>query len=358
MEKLALYGGEPAVKEKLPTNYLGVSLYGDEELKELTDVVKEKSPFRHYGIGKPNKVETFEKEAKEYFGRKLALAVSSGSGALFCAAAALGIGPGDEVILPSFGWFSDFYAITNLGALPVFADIDEDLAIDPEDIKRKITPKTKAVIVIYFQGYPAKMDEIMNIAKENNIKVIEDCAQALGGSYKGRKLGTMGDIAVASFQQNKMISCGEGGLLMTDNEEYFARAVRYHDLGFIRPIFEQQIYSKELTAPNNTFAGMQFRMGELEGAAILAQFRKLDKIVGICRKNHAKVREHLKNNRHFRIRYMEGDCGITVFMLFDTREEAVKFEECLKAEGGNNWSDICMQEPNTRVSGSKQKACS
>lgn len=333
MEKLALYGGEPAVKEKLPTNYLGVSLYGDEELKELTDVVKEKSPFRHYGIGKPNKVETFEKEAKEYFGRKLALAVSSGSGALFCAAAALGIGPGDEVILPSFGWFSDFYAITNLGALPVFADIDEDLAIDPEDIKRKITPKTKAVIVIYFQGYPAKMDEIMNIAKENNIKVIEDCAQALGGSYKGRKLGTMGDIAVASFQQNKMISCGEGGLLMTDNEEYFARAVRYHDLGFIRPIFEQQIYSKELTAPNNTFAGMQFRMGELEGAAILAQFRKLDKIVGICRKNHAKVREHLKNNRHFRIRYMEGDCGITVFMLFDTREEAVKFEECLKAEG-------------------------
>ena len=131
--------------------------------------------------------------------------------------------------------------------------------------------------MIYFQGYPAKMDEIMNIAKENNIKVIEDCAQALGGSYKGRKLGTMGDIAVASFQQNKMISCGEGGLLMTDNEEYFARAVRYHDLGFIRPIFEQQIYSKELTAPNNTFAGMQFRMVSLRELRFLHNSESLIK---------------------------------------------------------------------------------
>ena len=103
MEKLALYGGEPVIKEPLPTHYLGVSLYGDEELKELADVVREKSPFRHYGIGNPKKVETFENEVGKYFGRKFVLAVSSGSGALFCATAALGIGPGDEVILPAFG---------------------------------------------------------------------------------------------------------------------------------------------------------------------------------------------------------------------------------------------------------------
>jgi 8-amino-3,8-dideoxy-alpha-D-manno-octulosonate transaminase len=333
MEKLALYGGEPVIKEPLPTHYLGVSLYGDEELKELADVVREKSPFRHYGIGNPKKVETFENEVGKYFGRKFVLAVSSGSGALFCATAALGIGPGDEVILPAFGWYSDFYAIAGMGALPVFADVGEDLAIDPDDIKRKITSRTKAIIVIYFQGYPARMDEILEIARQNGLKVIEDCAQALGGTYKGRLLGTMGDIAVASFQQNKMISCGEGGMVMTDNEEYFARAVRYHDLGFIRPVFARQLENEQLAAPENTFAGMQFRMGELEGAAILAQFRKLDKILGICRSHHAKVRAHLKDNKHFRIRYMEGDCGITVFMLFNTKEEAVKFEECLKAEG-------------------------
>jgi len=310
-----------------------VSLYGDEEMKELADVIREKSPFRHYGIGSPNKVTSFESEIKKYFGRRFALAVSSGSGALSCAMVALGIGPGDEVILPSFGWFSDFYAISGLGALPVFADIDEDLALDPEDLKKKITPRTRAIIVIYFQGYSARMDEILQIAKDNNLKVIEDCAQALGGRYKGRLLGTLGDIAVASFQQNKMISSGEGGLLMTDNDEYFARAVRYHDLGFIRPVFDKQLENRQLAAPENSFAGMQFRMSELQGAVLLAQLRKLDKLLDICRGYHKKIREHLKNNKHFKIRYMDGDCGITVFMLFKTKEEAARFEACLKAEG-------------------------
>ncbi len=333
MKKLALYGGEPTIKEKLPTQYLGVSLYGDEELEELTDVVREKSPFRHYGIGNPNKVESFENEVREYFGCRFALAVSSGSAALCCAIAALGIGPGDEVILPSFNWFSDFFAISGSGALPVFADIKDDLSIDPENFKRKITPKTKAVIVVYFQGYPAEMDEILKIAKEHNIKVIEDCAQALGGRYKGRLLGTMGDIAVASFQQNKMISAGEGGMFITNNEEYFVRAVRYHDLGFVRSVFAEQLEDKQLTAPENCFAGMQFRMTELQGAVLIAQLRKLNAMLDICRGNHKRIREHLKNNKHFRIRYMEGDCGITVFMLFDTKDEALSFEACLKAEG-------------------------
>lgn len=333
MEKLALYGGEPVLKEKLPTNYLGVSFYGDEEMKELADVIREKSPFRHYGIGSPNKVTSFENEVRKYFGCRYALAVSSGSSALSCAMVALGIGPGDEVIIPSFGWFSDFYAISGLGALPVFADIDENLALDPEDLKKKITPRTKAIIVIYFQGYPARMDEILQIAKDNNLKVIEDCAQALGGRYKGRLLGTLGDIAVASFQQNKMISSGEGGLIMTNDEEYFARAVRFHDLGFIRPVFEKQLENKQLAAPENSFAGMQFRMSELQGAVLLAQLGKLDAMLDICRRNHERIREHLKDNKHFKIRYMDGDCGITVFMLFETKEEAARFEECLKAEG-------------------------
>jgi 8-amino-3,8-dideoxy-alpha-D-manno-octulosonate transaminase len=332
-QKLALYGGEPLRKKPFPSNYLGVTLFGDEELAELRDVIAEKSPFRHYGIGKPCKTASFEAEVRKYFGCRFTLAVSSGTGALLCAITALGIGPGDEVILPAFGWYSDFYAITNSGALPVFADIDETLSLDPADLERKITSKTKAVIVINFQGCPADMDKILKVTKERGIKVIEDCAQAFGGNYKGRKLGTMGDIAIASFQQNKILSCGEGGLVMTDNEEYFARAVRYHDLGFIRPIFEEQLEDKSLAKAEDIFAGMQFRMSELQGAVMLAQFRKLDTMLGICRKNHAMVREYFKNNRNFKIRYTDGDCGITVFLLFGTKEEAVKFGECLKAEG-------------------------
>ena len=333
MDKLAAHGGEAVRKTPFPTAYLGVSFYGDEELKEIADVIKEKSPFRHYGIGNPTKVSAFEEEAKKYFNRKFALAVSSGTGALFCAMAAFGIGPGDEVILPSFGWFSDFYAITNLGALPVFADIDETLNIDPVDFERKITSKTKAVIALDFQGCPADFEEIGRIAKKYNIKVVDDFAQAVGGSSGGKKLGSIGDVSVASFQQNKVLSCGEGGMVLTDDEEYFARAVRYHDLGMLRDIFKDQITDKSITSPLNEFAGSHHRMNELSGAVMLAQIKKLDMIIGICRKNHEKIRKHFENNKRFKIRYRDGDCGNTLFMLFNTEAEAKEFGGLLIAEG-------------------------
>jgi len=334
MDKLALHGGKPVRERPFPPKALGVSLAGSEELKELTDVVEERSPFRHYGLGNPHKVEDFEKSVRESFGCKYALAVSSGSAALYCAMAAINAGPSDEVILPGFGWFSDYCAVVNAGALPVFVDIDDSLNIDPYDFERKITEKTKAVIVIHYQGGPANMDEIMRIARANKIIVVEDCAQAFGGEYRGRKLGTIGDIAITSFQANKVISCGEGGLLYTDNEEYFVRAVRYHDLGFVRPVFESQLKKKELADKKYSFAGLQFRMGELQGAFIGAQFKKLPKVLECCRKHHSRIKEYFKSNSHFSFRKTdEGDCGITLFMKFASRQEAEKFSECLAAEG-------------------------
>jgi 8-amino-3,8-dideoxy-alpha-D-manno-octulosonate transaminase len=333
MDILAIDGGTPVRKEPFPSNYLGVTMYDDAELAEVTDVIVNKSPFRHYGLGNPCKIFDFENKIKAYFGSKFALALSSGSGALYCAVAALGIGPGNEVIMPAFGWFSDYYAVTNTGALPVFADIDETLSLDPDDFKKKITPNTKAVIVIDFQGYPAKMDEIMAIANEHNIKVIEDTAQAFGGEYVGKKLGTFGHIAIASFQINKLLSCGEGGLLMTDDETYFARAVRYHDLGFVRPIFADQIQDKQLLDNSLMFAGNQYRMNELSGAVMSAQIDKLDNILSICRRHHKKIRDNFKDNPHFKIRWAEGDCGVAVFILFPTAAEAKKFQDCLSAEG-------------------------
>ncbi len=332
-QKPAKIGGEPVRKQPFPTSALGVSLYGDEEMKELADVVHEKSPFRHYGLGNPRKVRDFENAIREHFGCRYALALSSGTAALFCAIIAMGAGPGDEIILPAFGWFSDYYAVTNCGALPVFADIDENLNLDPVDLKRKITPRTRAVIVIHFQGCPARMDEILAITKPLGIKVIEDIAQAFGGSHQDRLLGTMGDIAVASFQQNKVISSGEGGLLFTNHEEYFVRAVRYSDLGLVRDEFLEQITDKSLAAPESTFAGMQLRMSELHGAVLLAQFRKLGQILATCRKHHAEIREHFKHNGHFRIRFIEGDCGITLFLLFASKEKAAVFGKCLESEG-------------------------
>lgn len=334
MEKLALYGGEPVRNTPFPSKLLGVALIGEEELGELADVVREQSPFRHYGLGQPAKVEQFEREFREYTGSKYALAVSSGSAALFCALAAIGIGPGDEVILPSFGWFSGFYAIVNTGALPVFAQIDDTMGLDPADFEGKITANTKAVLIIHYQGGAANLQLLMQIARRRGIIVIEDCAQALGASYQGKMLGTIGDIGITSFQANKIISCGEGGMVYTDNEAYFARAVRYHDLGFVRPVFKNQLEDERLAAEEAAFAGSQFRMSELSGAFMRAQLRKLPGIVAVCRAHHEKIRSFFRSNPHFSFRPAdEGDSGITLFVKFPASAEAARFAECLRAEG-------------------------
>ena len=335
MEKLAVDGGMPVRTEPFPSNLLGVTMYDNEELAELTDVIVNKAPFRFYGYGpgNPCKTEMFERQAREYIGTKFALAVSSGSGALGCAAAALGVGPGDEVIMPAFGWFSDFSAVADTGALPVFADIDETLSLDPDDFKRKITKNTKAAIVIDFQGCPAKMDEIMSVANERGIVIIEDIAQAFGGEYKSKKLGSFGHIAVASFQINKLLCCGEGGMVFTDDERCFARAARYHDVSILRPLFAEQIQDKTLLSNELAFSGNQYRMSELSGAVMLAQMRKVNDILAACRKSHAAIRERFKDNPHFTVRWVEGDCGVSVFMLFAAPAEAKRFQECLAAEG-------------------------
>ncbi len=333
MEKLAIDGGKPVRTAPFPTHVLGASLIGKEELNELTDVVFEKSPFRFYGIGNPVKVKTFEEMFTKRLGCKYALAVSSGSAALLCSIAAIGVGPGDEVIIPSFGWYSDYCVLVAMGVTPVFADIGDDLNIDPIDFERKITKKTRAVIPIHYQGGPAKMDKIVEIARSHNLMIIEDCAQALGGSYQGRLLGSFGDIAITSFQTHKMITSGEGGVLFTNNEEFYVRAIRYHDLGFVRPFFEPGLVNKRLASRAESFAGIQFRMSELQGAFLCAQFRRLDYILDTCRSAQRRIRKHLINNPNFSIRYEEGDCGLAFIMLMPTKEKADQFSAAMNAEG-------------------------
>ena len=315
MERLAIDGGTPVRTAPFPSNMLGAALTGQEELKELGDVVREKSPFRHYGIGTPTKVKTVEAELKEQIGTRFALAVSSGSAALQCAVAAAGLGPGDEVITP------------------VFCDIGRDLNMDPDDLERKITGKTKAVIPVHYQGCPARMDRIMAIADEHGLLVIEDVAQALGGSFRGKNLGTFGTLAITSFQTHKMLTCGEGGMVFTNDEELFVRAVRYHDLGSVRPFFAQQLSNRSLAAPEKSFAGLQLRMSELQGAYLLAQARRLPYILETCRRHHRMLREAFAHQSLFEIRYEEGDCGFAFVMLMRTKEEAERFAAAVTAEG-------------------------
>lgn len=332
---LAMDGGPPVRTSPLPSAYLGTSVMGQEELELLTEVIRTQLPFREYGAGTPHMVRDFEHEARRYFGMPYALATATGSGSFYCAMAALGLGPGDEVIIPAFAWFTDFEAPVLLGATPVFADIDRSLCMDPDDLERRITPRTRAVIVVHFQGATCDMDRLLSVARRHGVAVIEDCAQACGAIYKGRKVGSLGDVSCFSLQQNKIISSGDGGLFLARDARVFERAVRFHDLGFLRPSLAAQIGN---SPPGEPFCGCQFRMNEFTGAVALAQLRKLDSaILEVTRRHFRRLRERVLGEcPSLRLRQTgdpEGDAGIAFYLDLETPERAEWFGRALQAEG-------------------------
>jgi 8-amino-3,8-dideoxy-alpha-D-manno-octulosonate transaminase len=330
---LAADGGSPVRATPLQSRYFGPLYYDGKERAELLDVLETGRPFRWYGPGNqpPAKVSTFEQEFAARMRTKFALAVTSGTAALQCAVAALGIGPGDEVILPAWTWHSCFNAVVLAGALPVFAEIDESFNIDPADIESKITPATKLIMAVHLQGCPADLDRILPIAKRHGIKVLEDCAQSVGGSYKGRPLGSYGDISIFSLQLNKTITAGEGGAVVTNDPVLFERASRFHDLGGIRTIHESQLGQ----ASQGWFVGTNFRMNEFSGGVLLAQLRKLDTIVEGVRGNARRVYEGLRDIPDLKFRHRPdpaGELGSAIFLGFPTKEKCDRFKALMRAE--------------------------
>jgi 8-amino-3,8-dideoxy-alpha-D-manno-octulosonate transaminase len=310
-------------------------MLGDEELALLTEVVQARSPFRAYGEGTPHMVDDFERELRAYFGKRYALATATGSGSFYCAMAGLGIGPGDEVIIPSFGWYTAFEAPVMLGATPVFADIDRTLNMDPDDFARKITPRTRAVINIYFQGGTNDVGRILDTAQAKGVKVIEDCAQACGTRYRGRPVGSFGDIGCFSLQQNKIISTGDGGFLLTDDPLIFERSGRFHDLGFLRPALTGQLDGKHQV---ESFCGGQWRMNEFTGAVARAQLRKLDAVVlQATRRSWRRIREQIAaacpGLRFRQSGDPDGDAGIVLGLDLETPERAQWMARAVSAEG-------------------------
>ncbi|HWQ56853.1 MAG TPA: DegT/DnrJ/EryC1/StrS family aminotransferase [Bryobacteraceae bacterium] len=331
---MAAQSGKPVRETVLKGDYWGPQFYGAEEREQLMEVLETGRPFRWYGRGDqpPMKVATFEKEFAARMQTKYALAVTSGTAALEAAIAALRIGPGDEVIIPAWTWHSSASCVIRAGALPVFAEIDESFNLDPNDIERRITPQTKMIMAVHLQGCPADMDRIIPIARKHNIKLLEDCAQSVGGSYKGKPLGSMGDISIFSHQLNKTISAGEGGSVITNDPVLFERAARFHDLGGLRGL-HQDIIGKAALEP---FAGgANFRMTEFTGGVLLAQLRKLDKIVGSVRANSKRVREGIQDLPGIRFRQVpdpDGDIGTGVFIRFDSKAKRSRFMAAMKAE--------------------------
>ena len=331
--KLAIEGGTPVREKTLRAGYWGSEFYDDKERAEVLEVLDAKAPFRWYGPGAPpKKVLQFEREFAARMQSKYALGVTSGTAALHCAVAALELGPGDEVILPAWTWHSCFNAIVLAGALPVFAEIDESFNLDPSAIEKCITPHTKVIMVVHLQGNPADLDPILALARKHKLRVLEDCAQSVGASYKGRPLGSLGDIGIYSLQMNKTITAGEGGAVVTSNPELFERASRFHDLGGLRAPHQELLGGKPAL---DWFIGTNFRMNELSGGVLLAQTRKLDRIVGSVRANAARVYEGIRDLPGLKLRRLpdpEGELGTGVFLDFGSRERCEKFLAAMKAE--------------------------
>lgn len=326
-------GGSPVRSAPLRGDNWGPLHYDAAERVQVDEVVDTGVPFRFSGRQgvDPVKVSAFEKEFAAKIGAKYALAVSSGTAALECAMAALQIGPGDEVILPAWTWHSDCTAVVRAGALPVFAEIDESFNLDPDDIEHRITPGTKAIIAVHLQGNAAELDPILAIARKHQVRVIEDCSQAVGASYKGRRLGSMGDIATYSHQESKTITSGEGGTVVSSNPELFERAVRFHDVGSLRPPHAAMLGEARLSP----FVGTNFRMSEFAGGVMLAQLRKLDGILANARANAARVYTGLAEISGLQFRKRpdpQGDLGSPVFIRFGSKTQRDRFLVLMKAE--------------------------
>jgi len=244
---------------------------GEEEIEEVARVIRSGHMFR-MGEGVPGhlrEVDRFEEAWSEKIGVAHTLCVTSGTAALTCGLVGLGIGPGDEVIVPGYTFMATAIAVLSVGAIPVIAEVDDSLTLDPNDFEEKIGERTKAVIPVDMVGLPCDMDSITRIARENDVKVLEDACQAVGGSYRGKRLGSWGDAGAFSFNQFKIISCGDGGALVTDDKQVYERALIYHDGGApFRPRYG------DLSTP--FFIGTNYRMTEIQGAILNVQIKRLD----------------------------------------------------------------------------------
>ncbi len=305
--------------------FVGPQFFDEQERAALLEVLQTGSPFRYWGPGRPDKVRRFEEQFAQYMGTRFALGVTSGTAALDCAMAALGIGPGDEVIVPAYTWWSDYTCVVHAGALPVFADIDRSLNLDPKDFARKITPRTKAVIAVHLLGGPCDLDPILETARRHRVAVVEDCAQCVGGTYRGRKLGALGAVGIYSFQINKMITSGEGGAVVTSDPVLYERAARFHDMGTLNSLFQTRLGSAQVPV----FAGENFRMSELTGAVLGAQLPKLDRMLEALRRNAQAIRRGFQDLPGLRLRHQpdpEGDLGYALF--FETQDKGQR-DRCI-----------------------------
>lgn len=315
---------------------LGSAAIAEQEEQAALETLRSRNLFRYYGDdpdNPPTRVSELEKTAAAWIGTEYALAVSSGTAALEIALAAISVGPGDEVIVPAWSWLSCVTAIVRMGALPVLAEIDDSLNIDPNEIRRLKTDNTRAVLVVHYQGVAADMERIIINSHQLGLFVIEDCAEAPGTRYLGRPVGAWGDVAIYSFQHNKPMTAGEGGLLVTRDIRTYERAVRMHDLGQFRP------YHQAITPPQEpAFSGANYRMSELTASIALVQLNKVEAIKAHCRIIQQKIRDKVGELPGITWRTIPdpaGDFGFEMYFYLDDANRVEAFQTTLDAREVN-----------------------
>ena len=331
-ERLAIDGGTPVRTVPLPWELPGAHWMGQEELDLAVRVIQAQSPFRYYGPDLQHMVDQLEDGYRERLGRPYNLAVHSATAGLHIALAALEIGPGDEVLVPGYLWVSCLSAIVRLGAVPRLVDIDRTFCLSAEDLQAKIGPRSKAVLLVHMNGACGQVERQVAVARRAGLKIVEDCAQANGGTYRGKPLGAFGDAAVFSFQLNKNMSSGEGGLIACDDEHLYKRCFAIHDLGYARNergrlAPEQERYQ---------LWGVGSRMSELTGAVALGQFRKLPVIVAAMRQAKWAIRRQLADIPGLQFREIpdpDGDTGPFLITVYPDAATCRAFTEALRAEG-------------------------
>ncbi len=292
----------------------------DAEVRAAERALKSRRYFRYGG----KEVPAFEKEWAEKIGVDAVVAVTSGTAALSISLAALGIGPGDEVVVPAYTFVATALAVTAVGAIPIIADIDDSLTLCPDDLERLCGPRTKCVIPVHMQGMPCNMNRILSIARDRGLLILEDCCQAAGGSYGGRKLGSLGNMGAFSFNQFKIISCGEGGAAVTSDSQLAERAFMAQD-GSCSVWPETGVMSQAFFCAGN------FRFNDVNAAILRAQVRKLDSILSRLRRARSYIVSQLDGFEGFRLipsHDEKGNCGVCFLVQASDESKAIELERC------------------------------
>lgn len=326
----------------------GFELFGAEERKEVNDVL-ETGVLMRYGFDAARKGMWKSKELEaaicEKFNCGYAQLVSSGTAALTTAMSALGIGYGDEVIMPAFTFVASFEAVISVGAVPVLVDVDDTLTLAPDAVRAAITPQSKCVMPVHMCGSMADMDALVSICKEHNLLLLEDACQSIGGTYKAKALGTIGDAGTFSFDYVKTMTCGEGGVVMSNREDVFIKSDGYSDHG-------HDHLGADRGADLHPFIGYNFRISELHAAVGLAQIKKVDQILETQRRNNKMLRSYLEQIPQVSFRRVPDESGdncsfLSWFLPTEEMTRAVVAE--MKSQGilagnfywfDNNWHYI------------------